>query len=304
MQLLFAEEGAVYNLQGTPDKATITKLPWFNTEQSINVPDDWISFNFPTVITEKIYYYCFIFSLKDRNYESAYYYATHISSWLASKVFYNWFADDGEDLNFKSPHDIRLIYSEIRSNITFASLVFDVCTERSNPYHVYPCVLQFVSRFRKRTAPIPLSRIPPPSAFITGDIVYNQNELDQEPHFGNPIDGLDPFDFIGLHNVEESMFTNLNLDSFTKGPHVGDYCLIDAEYVAAGIVKATKMYHPCVFIELFDCNDDEWVTLENYNSLRKSNAWKKFEAFLQYTISPSLHLLFRVADTSTFISLK
>lgn len=99
MQLLFTQQHSVYeykNINST--KAEIKKLPRFNSDQSIDVPDCPFFFpNIPKQIMEKIYYYCFTASLKDRNFEAALFYATHVSQWLTMQIYKDWFSADYQE---------------------------------------------------------------------------------------------------------------------------------------------------------------------------------------------------------------
>lgn len=311
-KILFAEEGQVYNLVGTADQAMITKLPVFNSDQSVEIPKDWVYFpQLPVEINELIYYYCFLYALKDRNYEAAYYYSTHVSLFLTRKIWRLWFEDPKIDLDFEDPADIKVVYAQLRCYITFASLIFDVHTEKSGDHMVYPIKLEFNSRFRRRTRPLQLARIPDPCAFVDNHISFNLIELEEPVSFGERSDEIselidivseDSEGQIHLEHFESPMLQNLNFLEFRKGPLNGDYCLLDGTPIAPAIFKVKRIVHPCVFIEIFDCTDDPWVNLENYQSIQKSAIWKKFETFLQFTIDPNLGLFFRVAPTNTFVT--
>lgn len=317
-KLLFAEEGAVYNLVGTADRGYISKLPLFDTTQAIDIPKDWIYFpQLPKEINEQIYYYCFLLAVKERNFESAYYYATHVSEFITKKIYRSWFENPALDIDFDSTADLKIMYAEIRCYITFASLIFDVYSERSEEQYVYPIMLEFNSRFRRRTNPITLCRIPDPCCFVDNYINFNLVEMEEPALFasrpGTVYESIDVVNIFGQDSDEENavfetfqapILQNLNLLEFRKGPLNGDYCLVDGKSVDSAILEVNKLIHPCVFMELFDCCDDTWVNLENYTSIQNSPVWKKFQAFLQYSIDPNLGLFFRVAPTNTFVTLE
>lgn len=311
-KIMFAEEGAVYNLVGTADHAMITKLPSFDTSQSLHIPSDWVYFSqLPVEVNELIYYYSFLYALKDRNYEAAYYYSTHVSVFLTRKIWRLWFEDPNLDLNFDDPADLHIIYSQLRCYITFASLIFDVHTERSDEHQVYPVKLEFNSRFRRRTRPLQLTRIPDPCSFVDNHLAFNLIELEEPIMFGESSSEIseiidivseDSEGQVTLERFESPVLQNVNFLEFRRGPLNGDYCLLDGTPVAPAIFQVKRLVHPCVFIELFDCVDDPWVNMENYKSIQRSAVWKKFEKFLQFTIDPNLGLFFRVAPTYTFVT--
>lgn len=321
-KLLFAEEGAVYHLHGEAAGGYIMKMKPFNTEQGIDIPEDFVYFDkLPREINEQIYYYCFVNSLKDRNFEAAYYYATHVSVYLARKIYQLWFENPALDLNFDMPFDIRVVYAEIRGYITFASLLFDIYSETEQVHNIFPMKLEFNSRFKKRSRPYALSRIPEPCSFIDNQISFNLIEL-QEPieyatigstqaqnptiHLVTQIEPMDLSDDEEFATVmsEAPIFQNINYLEFRKGNANGDYCLVDGTSIAAGIIQVNQIIHPCVFIELFDCTDDPWVSVDNYRSIQYSPVWKKFQEFLRFTLDPKLGLFFRVAPTNTFVALQ
>jgi hypothetical protein len=320
-KLLFAEEQAVYHLNGEPEGGYILKMKPFNIDQAIYIPEDFVYFGkLPREINETIYYYCFLEALKDRNFEAAYFYATHVSSYLARKIYRLWFENPKLDLNFDSPFDLRIVYAEIRANITFASLIFDIYSEKEEGYNVFPMKLEFTSRFKKRTRPYALSRIPDPCSFIDNHISFDIAEIQEPMEYATansdhatqlvqlvtqlePMDMSDDEDF-SVEIMEQPVFQNIHFLEFRKGPSHGDYCLVDGTSIAAGIIEVNQRIHPCVFIELFDCSDDTWVNVDNYPQMQNSEMWKKFEKFLQFTLDPKLGLFFRVAPTNTFIALQ
>lgn len=318
MKLLFAEEQAVYKLVGNSEQATITKLPVFNTSQSITIPEDWVYFpQFPREINELIYYKLFLYSLKDRNYEAAYYYATHVSTFLTRKIYRVWFENPGLDENFDPEIDLPIMYAEIRCYITFASLVFDVYSERYESNEIYPMKLEFNSRFRRRTNPVALCRIPGPCAFVDNHLAYNIKEIDEPMLYAAPpgpiVETIDIVNLVDIDSEDDTpivetfqspIFQNINYLEFRKGPHHADYCVVDGSSYAPGILKVKRLIHPCIFIELFDCSDDTWVNLENYTAIQRSAVWKKFETFLRFTIESNLALFFQVAPTNTFVTLE
>jgi hypothetical protein len=323
-KLLFAEEGAVYHLHGEEKGGYIVKMKPFNTEQAIHVPDDFYYFEkLPQEINERIYYYCFIDAIKDRNFEAAYFFATHVSSYLARKIYLEWFENPALDIDFDLPFDIRIVYAEIRAYITFASLIFDVYSEKETGYNVYPLKLEFNSRFKKRTRPYALSRIPDPCSFIDNQISFNLIEIEEPLEYAAPNGNLpnssttiqlvtqtEPMDLSEdeqdfMFNMEEApIFQNVHYLEFRKGSSYGDYCLVDGTSFAAGIIEVKQIIHPCVFIELFDCSDDTWVNVDNYPKIQYSMVWKKFQDFLRFTLDPNLGLFFRVAPTNTFVALQ
>ena len=322
-KLLFAEEGAVYHFNGEPEGGYILKMKQFNTSQAIDIPTDFVYFeNLPREINEQIYYYCFLDALKDRNFEAAYYFATHVSVYLARKVYQTWFENPALDLDFDMPFDIRIVYAEIRAYITFASLIFDIYSETEEMHNVFPMKIEFNSRFKKRSRPYALSRIPEPCSFIDNHISFNLVEI-QEPleyaavypigPVANPtiqlVTQLEPMDLsddeeFATTMSEPPIFQNVHYLEFRKGNTNGDYCLVDGKSIAAGIIEVNEIIHPCVFIELFDCKDDPWVSVDNYRSIQYSPVWKKFQEFLRFTLDPKLGLFFRVAPTNTFVSLQ
>lgn len=323
-KLLFAEEGAVYHLEGTPEQAKITKMKPFNTDQSIFIPKDFVYLDrLPREINEQIYYYCFLNSLKERNFEAAYYYATHVSVWLAKKIYRIWFENPLLDLDFDSPFEIHSMYAEIRAYITFASLIFDVYSEKEEGYNIFPIKLEFTSKFKKRTRPLPLARIPEPCSFVDNHISFNLVEMQEpleyasvqvsnqiSPQLIQLVTSLEPMDMssddeeFATVMTEPPIFQNIHYLEFKKGPTNGDYCLVDGKSIAPGIIEIEQIIHPCIFIELFDCQDDTWVNVDNYRNIQYSVVWKKFEKFLQYTLDPKLGLFFRVAPTNTFVALQ
>jgi hypothetical protein len=324
-KILFAEEGAVYNLMGEVEGGYILKMKPFDSTQAIDIPNDWVYFDkFPREINEKIYYYCFVNALKERNYESAYYYATHISTYLAKKIHKIWFSDPAHDFGLDSDIDMRHVFYEIRTQLTFASLIFDVYSDKETPATIYPMKLEVSSRYKRRTRPYALSRIPAPSSFVDKNMGFNIIEMDNEvehvrtsPQAHTALmnmiaqietmvesDDDDEFanDFHGIM-VEPPLFENVEYLEFRKGPAVADYSLIEGHSIGAGVVEVDQLIHPCVFLELFDCNDEPWVTNDNYNAIQRSLVWKKFQRFLQFSIDPKLGLFFRVAPTNTFVTL-
>lgn len=321
MKLLFAEEGAVYDFVGDADRGYITKLPVFDPSHEIYIPKDWVYFpSFPKEINEKIYYYCFLNALKDRNFEAAYYYATHVSAYLTKQIYQTWFENPALDLNFDRPASFQVMCLEIRGCITFASLLFDVYTEKTDFHSVYPMKLEFVSRFRRRTSPIFLARLPDPCAFVDQEISYNILEMEDpmvfavQPENTNPViiehvsfpmddeedEGIIPEQIFTL--IQEPVFQNVDYLEFHKGPLMADFCLVDGHSEAPGIFNVKRLMHPCIFIELFDCNDTPWVEVENYSAIQNSPIWKKFQKFLQYSIDSNLALFFKVGGTNTFVT--
>jgi hypothetical protein len=113
----------------------------------------------------------------------------------------------------------------------------------------------------------------------------------------------DTEDFVSLM-TEPAMFQNIHYLEFRKGPTNGDYCLVNGESIAAGIIQVTERIHPCVFIQLYDCQQDPWVNVENYRMIQSSKAWKKFQEFLRFCLDPKLKLFFNVAPTNTFVALQ
>jgi hypothetical protein len=317
-KLLFAEEGAVYNLVGSNDRAFITKLKPFDTTQEINIPEDYIFFDLPIEINEKIYYYCFLNALKDRNYEAAYFYATHVSTFLTSQIYRHWFENPNLDLDFDSPADFQIMCAEIRCYITFASLIFDVYSERTELHEVYPIKLEFVSRFKRLTNPISLARIPDPCSFVDNHISFNVVEIQDPMLFAtNPGTALQTIQIVNMledenvsdeepvfQTIEAPVFQNQNYLEFRKGPLNADFCLVDGQSIGAGIIQVKRLIHPCIFLEIYDCRDDPWVNLENYTTIQNSKIWNKFQEFLQFTIDSNLALFFQVAPTNTFVTLE
>ena len=320
-KLLFAEEGAVYHFHGEPEGGHIIKLKPFNTEQGIQVPNDFVYFEkFPREINEQIYYYCFLESLKDRNFEAAFYYATHVSSWLARKIYRIWFENPTLDLDFESPFDIKIVYAEIRANITFASLIFDIYSEREEGYNVFPLKLEFTSRFKKRTRPYALARIPEPCNFVDNHISFNLIEMEDPVEYiaplnspptgiqlvtsSEPMDLSDSEEEFAAFMTEAPIFQNIHYLEFRKGPANGDYCLVDGTSIGPAIIEVNQIIHPCVFIELFDCSDDTWVNVDNYQRIQLSPMWKKFQEFLRFCLDSKLGLFFKVSTTNTFVALQ
>jgi hypothetical protein len=318
-RLLFAEEGAVYHLNGEPQGGYILKMKHFDTDQSVWIPEDWVMFPFPAEINEKIYYYLFVECLLERNFEAAYYYATHVSTWLTRKIFQLWFEPE-IDLAFEEYPDLSQMYAQIRATITFASLLFDVYSDDANG-QIYPLKLEFVSRFKRRTKPIALARPPPPYGFVDNHISFDLYEMEDplEIALGHPVGPLEmatiniiqefideadtDSDFASLM-TEPATFQNVHYLEFRKGPTNGDYCLVNGESIAAGIVQVTERIHPCVFIQLYDCNQDPWVNVENYRMVQASKSWAKFQEFLRFCLDPKLKLFFNVAPTNTFVALQ
>ena len=320
-KLLFAEEGAVYHLNGEPEGGYILKMKPFNIDQAVYIPDDFVYFGkLPREINEQIYYYCFLDSLQDRNFEAAYYYATHISSYLARKIYRLWFENPALDLDFDSALDLKVIYAEIRANITFASLIFDIYSEKEEGYNVFPMKLEFTSRFKRRTRPFALSRIPDPCSFIDNHISFDIAEIQEPVEYAGPANSthntfvqlvtqLEPMDMsddeeFATEMFDPPIFQNVHYLEFRKGPSHGDYCLVDGKSIAAGIIQVNQRIHPCVFIELFDCTDDTWVNVDNYHMMQKSAMWKQLQQILQFCLDPKLGLFFRVAPTNTFVALQ
>lgn len=320
MKLLFAEEGAVYDYVGDAERGYITKLPLFSTDQEIHVPKDWVYFPlFPREINEKIYYYCFLNALKDRNFEAAYFYATHVSAYLTKKIYTTWFENPAFDLNFDRPASFQIMCLDIRGSLTFASLLYDVVSEKRDFNQVYPMKLEFVSRYRRRTNPAFLARLPPPCSFIDHEISFNILEMEDPMLFATQRDDssplivehisfpLDPEEEDDLpHHVfamiQEPVFQNVDYLEFHKGPFIADFCLVDGHSEAPGIFNVKKLMHPCIFIEIFDCEDTPWVEVENYTSIQNNPDWKKFQKFLQYCIESNLTLFFKVGGTNTFVT--
>jgi hypothetical protein len=320
MKLLFAEEGAVYDFVGDVDRGYITKLPFFNTEQEIHVPKDWVYFpSLPREINESIYYFCFLNALKDRNYEAAYYYATHVSAHLTKKIFNTWFENPALDLNLDLPASFQVMCLEIRGSLTFASLLFDVVSEKRDFSQVYPMKLEFVSRYRKITRPYYLARLPPPCSFIDHEISFNILEMEDPMMFAtqpeNPspmiIEHITfPFDSDEENDlphhvfamIQEPIFSNVDYLEFHKGPFIADFCLVDGGSEAPGIFNVKRLMHPCIFIELFDCEDTPWVEVENYTRIQNCPHWQKFQKFLQFSIDSNLALFFKVGGTNTFVT--
>ena len=302
--LLFAEEGAVYHLNGEPEGGYILKMKPLDTSQSIWVPQDWVEFPVPTVINEKIYYYLFIEMLRERNFEAAYYYATHVSMWLTKRIYRDWFEQE-IDLAFETYPDISMIYAQIRANITFASLLFDVNTD-DNSGQVYPLKLEFVSRFKKRTSPLALCKPPYPFQFVDNHIAFDLYEMDDPLEIAHSfqIDTDSESEFATSLMTEPAVFQNIHYLEFRKGPTNGDYCLVDGTSIAPGIIQVTERIHPCIFLELYDCKQDPWVNVENYRLIQNHKGWQKFQKFLQFCIDPKLKLFFNVAPTNTFVALQ
>jgi len=318
MKLLFAEEGAVYNFVGNADRGYITKLPAFDATHEIFVPKDWVYFPlFPREINEKIYYHCFEQSLKDRNFEAAYFYATHVSSYLTKQIYTEWFENPALDLNFDRPISFQIMCLEIRGYITFASLLFDIYTEKTDYHSVYPMKLEFVSTFRRRTNPVFLCRLPDPCSFVANDISYNILEMEDpmsfavQPentnpviieHISFPMDAEDDLPEQHFTLIQEPVFQNVDYLEFHKGPLMADFCLVDGYSEAPGIFNVKRLMHPCIFLELFDSNDTPWVEVENYTNMQSSPIWKKFQTFLRFSIDSNLALFFKVGGTNTFIT--
>lgn len=321
--LLFAEEGAVYHLHGEPQGGYILKMKHFDTDQSVHVPDDWYHFeNLPSEINEKIYYYCFVDALKERNFEAAYFYATHVSIYLTRHIYRLWFEDPSLDADFDNYPDMQMIYAQIRSTLTMASLIFDVYSEHDDVRNIYPLKLEFTSRFKRRTRPYALSKIAEPFHFVDNQLSFNLVEIEDPIDYiasrypVGPIetavieliddlhsDSTEP-DFLAHTMVNPPLFDNIHYLEFRKGPTNGDYCLVDGDSIAAGIVQVKQLITPCIFLHLYDCDEESWISVDNYRNIQYSPIWKKFQELLQFCIGPKLGLFFNVSPTNTFVALQ
>lgn len=325
MKLLFAEESAVYTFEGATEKeGYIRKLPVFNTEQDISRPDKIFYFHVPLAVNEAIYYYCFVESLKDRNYESAYYYATHVTEWLTRKIYHLWFSYT-DDSGFDSPPTISMMYAQIRSNLTMASMFFDVYSDHDNCARMFPLELQLDSRFKKRTRPHQLACIPPPFHFVENELSFTLHEIEEPVDFIAETDTnirdavqeiIQNLEAMRQDEIDEdhSVFLSSMMNTpvyqetryleFRKGPYLGDYCLVQGNLIAAGIIEVRKLCHPCVFLRLHDCNEEPWITAANYRTIKNNLAWKVFQELLRFSIDTRMTLFFNITPTNTFVSLE
>jgi len=319
--LLFAEEGAVFKyapLDDNFDGGFVSRLKPFDPECEIWVPDGLAFLPLPLSINERIYHHLFNLCLKARNYEAAFYYATHVSQYLTRQIYIEWFGNPDHDPQLDDFPDFGQQCLQIRATLTLAGMMFDILSDLDDM--IYPLRMDITSRFYKRTQPYALCRVPPPHQFVDHELAFTTNQVENFDFVNTPqstvltaiqqamqelneLNNEESDDNISLQLMEDPFqLLQIPFLQFKRGTSIGDFSLVRGSSVASGVVKVDNLFSPCVFIQLFDYNDEPWITLDNHLAIQNHGQWKKLQELLQYSIEPKLCLMFAISPTNTFVT--